>query len=224
MALRSHALVWIAVAVLPFANFGVEPADAAVVSTSGSISFEASPYPSASDTEIFVFDEQQSVAFVASQPLDFGGVSAGTLVNSHYLQFDPASTSTVAVGMGTVTFDAPILAVITTTAFLNADLSPDVSASSDQYFGLEDTLGPYFEGGPGTARFRGLGSPQDDLEITIGSDTLVILSLEVPVAGAIDGIRVLTAIPEPATALLVLGGGLALARRPKPRVPLPRVV
>ena len=224
MALRSRALVWIAVAALSFASFGAKPADAAVVSTSGSVSFEASPYPSASDTEIFVFDEQQSVAFVASQPFNFGGVSAGTLVNSHYLQFDPVSISTVTVGMGTVTFDAPILAVITTTDFLNADLSPDVSATADQYFGLENTLGPYFQGAPGTEQFRGLGSPLDNLDITIGSNTLVIRSLEVPVEGAIDAIRVLTAIPEPATALLVLAGGLALARRSKPRPPAPRVV
>ena len=163
---------------------------AAVVAVSGSVAIETSPYPLPSDTQVFVFDEQTDVAFVASQPLDFGSIAPGTCVNSHYVQFDPASPTSF-VGLGTMTFDGPILGIITITENLNADLNPDVPANSDTYFGLEATLGLYPTGDdPGA---RGLGSAEDDLIIVIGSPTLTVDSLEVPVAGNLDGFRVFTA-------------------------------
>lgn len=176
-------------------------AHAAILSVSGTISIESNPYPAPSDTVIFVFDEQRGVAFVATQPLEFGTISPGTLVDSHYLQFDPAAP-TGSVGAGTVTFDGTIIGIITATNSLNADLSPDVTATSDSYFGLEDTLGTYPTGSP--AANRGLGSPGDDVSNSVGLSTLTIDSLDVPTPGSLDGIRVLTlsTIPIPAAAWL----------------------
>ena len=193
-------------------------ASAAIVATSGTVVLHTSPFPPASNTEIFAFDEQQSVAFVATQSLDFGSIAPGTMVNSHYIQFDTAA-ATGTVGPGSVTFDGVILGVITATAFLTADLSPDVAGVSDSYFGLEATLGPYPAGAPGTEQFRGLGSPMDDLTVNIGTNTLIIEGLEIQTAGALDGIRVLTAVPEPGTGMLVAWGviGLAAMRTAKRR-------
>ena len=166
-------------------------ASAGVLSTSGTVSLHTTPYPPEDDDTIWVFKEQSAVAFVSTQPLDFGSIAPGTLVDSHYVQYDPASP-TGFVGSGSITFDGPVLGVITLTSKLNADLSPDVSATSDQYFGLEAVLGLYPTGANPSA--RGLGSPEDDLGITIGSPTLDIESLEIPsgAGGNLDAFRVLT--------------------------------
>lgn len=183
---------------------------AGVMTTTGTIVLEPTPFPSASDSQIFVFNEQQHVPFVDTQPLDFGSIAHGTLVNSHYLQYDPASP-TGFIGTGSVTFDQPILGLITSTENLTADLG--TSGASDTYFGLASTLGAYPSGAD--PNDRGLGSAEDDLIIVIGSPVLEVESLEVPVPGNLDAIRVLTQVPEPITlALLALGGlGVVLGRQ-----------
>ena len=64
---------------------------------------------------------------------------------------------------------------------------------------------------------RGLGSPQDDLVINLGTLTLMIDSLEIPQGsgGNLDGFRVLTAasvedpVPVPG-AMILFGSALAL--------------
>jgi hypothetical protein len=94
-----------------------------IIATSGTVVLETSPYPSASDSEIFAFDEQQLVAFVATQGLDFGSIAPGTMVNSHYIQYDTAS-ATGTVGAGSLTFDGVILGVITSTSNLTSGLRP----------------------------------------------------------------------------------------------------
>jgi hypothetical protein len=187
----------------------LEQAFGAVISTTGTVVLDSSPYPSASDSQIFVFDENQGVAFVSSQSLNFGSISAGTLVSSHYVQFDPASPFGL-VGGGTITFDGVILGVVTLTAFLDQDLSADGAGTSDSYFGLADVLGSYPTGAAPSA--RGLGSPEDDLIVTLGINTLTIGSLEIPAdsAGNLDGFRVFTAaVPIPAAAWL-FGSALGL--------------
>ncbi|MAE62293.1 MAG: hypothetical protein CMJ49_13170 [Planctomycetaceae bacterium] len=162
------------------------PAHAGIISTSGTVAPETSPYPPPSDSTIFVFREQLAVPFDTAQPLNFGSIAAGTPVHSFYLQFDPASP-TASVGTGSVTFAGPVLGVITSTNNLNATLT---TGNSDSYFGLADTLGPYPTGAdPGA---RGLGSPNDDLIFSIGSNTFTVDSLDVPVAGNLDALRVLT--------------------------------
>ena len=189
----------------------INPASGAVISTTGTVVIESSPYPPPSDTNIFVFNEQQGVEFVSSQSLDFGTISAGTLVNSHYIQFDPESPSGFING-GSITFDGIILGVTTSTAYLNQDLSADGAGTSDSYFGLSDILGPYPTGDDPSA--RGLGSPEDDIFVNLGTNTLVIDSLEIPggsSAGNIDGFRVFTAVvPVPAAVWLFASGLIGL--------------
>ncbi len=195
----------------------VTPAFGAVVSTTGTIVIEPSPYPAPSDTNIFVFNEQQGIAFVSSQLLDYGTISEGALVNSHYIQFDPVTPSRLISG-GSITFDSVILGVVTLTDRLNQDLGS--AGTSDSYFGLFDSLGAYPTGDDPAA--RGLGSPEDDLTINLGTTTLVVDSLEIPggtSAGNLDGFRVFTAVvPVPATVWL-FGTGLivliGIARRKK---------
>lgn len=186
---------------------------ALVSNTSGTVQFTATPYPGESDTTIFVFNEQQNIPFVSTQPLNFGAIVPGTLVNSHYLQLDTiAPTGTV--GSGSVTFDGPIVGIITSTGNLYANLAPDAVATSDSYFGLESTLGPY----PFDASMadRGLGSPEDDLIINIGSNTLGIDSLGIESNNRVDGIRVLTLVPEPASLAWLSLGGVVMMMRKRP--------
>ena len=187
---RCGILAFVFCAVWPLSGV----ASASIISTGGAVVLTTTPHPSASDTEIFAFDEQQSVMFVGAQTLDFGSIAAGTLVNSHYLQYNPV-TPTGSVGFGTVTFDGVILGVITSTANLTSSLSPAASGTSDTYFGLESTLGAYPAGAPGTEQFRGLGSPLDVLTINLGTHTFIINGLDIETPGALDGIRVLTAVP-----------------------------
>jgi hypothetical protein len=167
-------------------------AKAAITGTSGTVVFESSPFPLEADGQVFVFDEQQGVPFVGTQPLDFGSIPPGTLVNSHYIQYDPISYPGF-VGMGSVTFDGPIIGVITTSVNLYTNLSPEVSGTSDTYFGLESFLGTYPTGDHPSD--RGLGSPEDDLIFEIGENTLIVESLDIPVTGNIDCIRVITLAP-----------------------------
>lgn len=171
-------------------------ASAAIVATTGTVAVETTPYPPQDDDTVWVYQEKQAVPFVDTQPLDFGSIAPGTLVDSHYVQYDPL-TPVHSVGSGSITFDGPVLGVITLTANLNADLSPAAAATSDEYFGLATTLGAYPTGADPLA--RGLGSPEDDLVITIGSPTLLIDSLEIPVCcgGNLDGFRVLTESVDP---------------------------
>lgn len=183
-------------------------AAAAIVASDGSVAIETSPHAPSTDGVIFAFDEQRAVAFVSTQPLEFGSIAPGTLVDSHYVQFDPASPSGL-VGSGSISFDGPILGVATSTEALTADLSPDVTATSDVYFGLESSIGPYPAGAIPSA--RGLGSPEDDLIVNLGSQVLEIDSLEIPPGGAgnVDGFRVFTGSQvQPAPTLaspLILG-------------------
>jgi hypothetical protein len=201
------------------------PAAGRVVATSGTAAIEPDPHAEPADGVIFVYDEQQDVAFVSTQPLEFGAIVPGTLVDSHYVQFDPV-TATGSVGMGSISFDGPILGLATSTAALTADLTPEAPGTSDSYFGLESTLGPYPTGAVASA--RGLGSPQDDLVVTIGSPVLTINSLEIPLGGGgnLDGFRVFTAarsetVPTPASRWILpaalLAVGATLLGRPRSR-------
>lgn len=177
----------------------------AVVGTTGTVVIESSPFPNQSDTEIFVFDEQQGVAFLDSQSLSFGSIAAGTSVNSHYVQYDPASLR-ASIGSGSITFDGQVLGVVTATEFLDQDLSADGAGTSDTYFGLAGLLGAYPTGAiPGD---RGLGSPEDDLIVNLGSNTLIIDSLEIPIAGNLDGFRVFTAVVPIPAAFWLFGSAL----------------
>lgn len=206
----TSALAGAAVAVLLAGN--VRMVDAGVLGTSGTVILATSPFPAPHDDHIFVFDERRAIPFVATQSLDFGIIEAGTLVDSHYVQYDPAAPTGL-VGGGDIVFDGPVLGVITSTAHFDADLAPAVAAAGDSYFGLADVIGPYPTGADPSA--RGLGSPEDDLVFALGQNALTIESLEVPVRGNIDAIRVFTrtAIPVPSSSALLVTALLAHVRR-----------
>ncbi len=70
---------------------------------------------------LFAFGEDQNILLTAPLVIDVGSgpLSAGTIVASHYVFFDPGPSQHV---VGTVEFDAPVLGIITATANLaNSD-------------------------------------------------------------------------------------------------------
>src|SRR5579862_5466878 len=68
---------------------------------------------------LFGFDETQNVVLTAPLTVDVGTspIPAGTKISSHYVFFDPGPGENV---IGTVTFNADVLAIITSTATLAA--------------------------------------------------------------------------------------------------------
>jgi hypothetical protein len=68
---------------------------------------------------LFAFNEDQNIVLAAPLVTDVGlnPIPIGTTVASHYVFFDPGPTQTM---IGTVDFDAPVLAIITSTGTLLA--------------------------------------------------------------------------------------------------------
>ena len=139
------------------------------------------------DNNVRAFNEVQTYSLASVLFTDLGGpIGAGTVIDSHYLVFDPRLNQTV---QGTATFDTPVLGIIYSFAALQ---------TSD---GL---------GAPGVTYLkpsaRGLEPPVDAVSFT-GSKVSFDLSGSSPG----DSFRVITAaaVPEPASwALLVLGFGM----------------
>ena len=138
---------------------------------------------------LYGFDEDQNILLGAPLSVDTpaGQLATGTTVASHYIFFDPGPTQRL---IGTVTFDAPVLAIIFSTNNLD-----------DSDF-LADTGVTYLNPG-----LRGL--ERGDV-VTI-SDTFEI-SIDFTASTPGDYIRVLTAFSpgaatEPGT-LAVLAAGL----------------
>ena len=131
---------------------------------------------------LFAFDEEQGAVLTA----DIAGITAGTLVDSHYVFFDPAGNSTVE---GTITFDEEILAIITSSGDLFATDylgNPVVNYISGGLRGLENGDTATFSGNTVTVSFRA-SSPGDYIRVLT--------------RGEFTG-----AVPEPTTwAMLILG-------------------
>lgn len=189
-------------------------ARAAITAVSGSITqwfpLEQSPpqFPPESDDEIFAFDEHQfgeyqfegrDLLFPEQQRLDWGTIVPGTPVNSHYLELDPASDERFfrLDQDGWVEFDGDIIGIIWTSSRLDENLGAELPRS-DIYFGLQGEVGSPYD-----SDRRGLGGA-DDL-LTPSGNRLTIRSSDIVVefAGAVDGIRVLTSVPEPSIGLLL---------------------
>ena len=150
---------------------------------------------------LYAFNESQNILLAAPLAADVGQLvlPAGTFVASHYVFFDPVQANIT----GTVNFDSPVLAIITSTGTL---LASDFLAQTGVNY-----LNP-------TA--RGLEPGQGD-SATISGPNQVSVAFTAGSPG--DYIRVLTAfspgaapVPEPAS-LAVLAGlagvGALRARR-----------
>lgn len=142
---------------------------------------------------LFAFNEQQGVKLTDS----IGGIAAGTLVNSHYVFYDPAGLNVL---FGNVTFDSEVLGILTTRSALSA---------TDALLGLSDVnyLNPWNRGLE-FLDYAGFSGNSAHFAFSAGSPG--------------DYVRVLTAatpaVPEPATwAMMLLGfgaiGGAMRARR-----------
>jgi hypothetical protein len=144
---------------------------------------------------LFGFDEDQNILLAAPLTVDVGSspIPAGTLVASHYIFFDPGPSQQI---IGTVDFDADVLAIMTSTATL---------AASDF---LANTGVNYLN--PGA---RGL-EPGDS--VTISGPKQILFDTFASSPG--DYVRVLTefsptaaSVPEPGSLSLLGSGLLALA-------------
>ncbi|QTD57022.1 PEPxxWA-CTERM sorting domain-containing protein [Parasphingorhabdus cellanae] len=142
---------------------------------------------------LFAFDEVQSVTLTAA----VGGLTAGTVVNSHYVFFDPRRTRRA---IGYVDFDSEVLAVLTTQADLtDTDMllgNANVNYLSPNLRGLESSDIATFAGNRLDLNFRA-SSPGDFVRV----------------------LTVATAVPEPASWAMMIGGfglvGGAMRRRRK---------
>jgi hypothetical protein len=193
----------------------------AIISTGGAMSEVSVPaslslHARQSNTALLAFQEQASTtltsalpvnvlvnllapAGVYDQPADLSGGSlpAGTLVDSYLVHFDTLGSNNVRL-VGSVTFANPILAVIAKTSTLN---------STDALLGAGIS---YATGGARHPEFSSNGKG-DKFEVLADGRTL---SVDWRVSTYVDQVRVVTAVPEPATlGLLASAGLLALRRR-----------
>ena len=133
---------------------------------------------------LFGFDEDQNVVLVAPLTVDVGSspLNADTIVASHYVFFDPGPDQSV---VGTVNFDADVLAIITSTSNLaNSDFLANTGINY---------LSPALRGLEAGDAVTISGARQISFDVTAGTPG--------------DYVRVLT-VPEPA-ALVLMGLGIA---------------
>lgn len=141
---------------------------------------------------LFAFNENQAVTLAA----DVGGVTAGTVVDSHYVFFDPGPSRRA---IGYVDFNSEILGVLITRADMDA---------TDGLLGLGSVN--YV-----SVNLRGLENA-DSFNV-VGNR----LNIDWTASRPGDYVRVLTAtaVPEPATWAMLIGGfgmvGGAMRRRRK---------
>jgi PEP-CTERM motif len=168
-----------------------------------SVGVQTSQNNSLDGNKVYGFDEKQSYtigsALTVTLPpggstnaANLGLLAAGTNVASHYIFFDPLGLGNAS---GTITFDRNILAIIRTSAGLDA---------TDSLFGIGGV--GYAQGNP-LRGLEGTASRPNSVFFAVNGNTLRYDT----VAGTPgDSFRVLTGgVPEPATwAFMILGFGL----------------
>lgn len=151
------------------------------------------------DNNVRAFNEQQGVTLLTDLAVRGGVIAAGTRVNSHFLVFDP-STSRRAIG--SVTLSERILGVATTRNLLNGS---NFLGSSQVTYNFGNSSG--LEG--------------NDI-VTFAGD---MLSFDLSASSPSDSIRILTAVPEPASwTMLIAGFGLVGAAARRRRTAEPHVI
>lgn len=190
-------------------------ASAVVISTDGALSNQgvaasiiaapssvADDAPGAENLALQAFDEMQGVVLAAD--LDVDGptdIAAGTKVNSHMI-FLNSPGSKLVDSTATFTFDGIILGIMT-------DNGGTLEAGSNAFLGAAGTTYP------GAFNNRGFEANNPDSASGVGTNTLTV-RMYVTEPG--DWMRVVTAVPLPASAWM-LGAGLlgmgAFARRKK---------
>lgn len=142
---------------------------------------------------LFAFDEQQGVTLLSA----IGSIAAGTIVNSHYVFFDPGRSRRA---IGYVDFDGDILGVL--------DSRSDME--------MTDALLGNANANYVSVNLRGLEAPDS---FNIMGDRI---NINFRASSPGDYIRVLTAasaVPEPSTWAMMIGGfglvGGAMRRRRK---------
>lgn len=152
----------------------------------------------ASPLSVNVLVNPLSPAGLYDQPSDLlgGTLPAGTVVDSYLIHFDTLGSNNVRL-VGSVTFANPILAIIAKTATLNA---------------TDSVLGSGISYATGGARHPELSSngKGDKFEVLADGRTLAV---DWRVSTYVDQVRVVTAVPEPATLGLLAGAGLLALRR-----------
>ena len=193
-------------------------ARAEIISTTGAV--VVIPAPSdvgvgalESDTQIVLFAERLGFSLGQDLPVNIaspgtspdggtanlrpGTIALGTTVNSYLLHFDSATNDTLISIGGSVTFSHDILGLIVHPATLN---------NTDGVVGIPGLNYP-------SVGNRGLELTPGDTAldmVTLSADRRTV-SFEFLNAQSTDQIRVITAVPEPSTWLLLCVGGCALA-------------
>lgn len=135
----------------------------------------------------------------------------GTTLRSYYVHFDPIGTPTAEVGAGTYAFPHEVKAFVWFDS--SASDTGGLLDETDPVFGLGAVTYPTH---PGTElAFRGVVEGETYDNVVLDSDGRTV-SFDFRAARSTDAMRVLTTIPEPTAALLLLLGGAGLQNRRKP--------
>jgi hypothetical protein len=206
------------VGVMMFAIAG--PVRAGITGTTGAVTIVANPPADVSsnqwesNTLIRIFAEQQNAAPAAGIAVDISSpgtsptpqsmnlspatIAAGTQVNVFMLHFDvngTRPTENALEATGSVTFDQPILGLIALSDTLNSSNAalglPTLTYSNGVDHGLE--LNP-----------NGIGNGTTDL-VTLSAD-LKTVTVDLRNASFADDLRIITAVPEPTSLLLLVLG------------------
>ncbi len=210
-------------AVMMLLAIGVCPmARAGIVGTTGDVrvfgpSSDLRLHARETDSFIQATNERQNVQLIGNLPVDIslpstvpsavslnlspGVIAAGTSVDVFLLHFDPVSVPQQPLALsGSITFAAPVLGIEVLSASLDATdpslgLPTTLYATGETLRGLELQVGMV-----GINTFDGITLSADRKTIS------VVLSTQL----SLDEVRIITAVPEPSTNVLLALGGLAI--------------